>query len=180
MHDALSGMHSTIRNKIVEQDVLLRKRAIWRLKSQKVVFTNGVFDLIHPGHVDYLAKAAALGQKLVVGLNADVSVKTLNKGDDRPINPEMHRAAVLAALQAVDAVLLFEAPTPLALIEALNPDILVKGGDYDPACTDPKNERYIVGSDVVRLNGGEVAVVPFLEGFSSTRIVQKIRRHGQG
>lgn len=172
-------MHSSIESKILNRDNLLKKLAVWRLKSQTIVFTNGVFDLIHPGHADYLAKAAELGQRLIVGMNSDASVKMLNKGDDRPINSETARAAIIASLRSVDTVVLFEESTPAELIQLTQPDVLVKGGDYDPEVTDPKSPSYIVGSDLVRAKGGKVAVIPFLEGFSSTRIIDKIRGNGQ-
>lgn len=172
-------MHSSIESKILTLDSLLKKLAVWRLKSQSIVFTNGVFDLIHPGHADYLAKAAELGGRLVVGMNNDASVKMLNKGADRPINSENARAAIIASLRSVDAVVLFEGSTPADLINLVQPDVLVKGGDYDADVTDPSSPRYIVGSDLVRANGGTVQVIPFLEGFSSTQIIDKIRGHGQ-
>lgn len=172
-------MHSSIEGKILNRDTLLKKLAVWRLKSQTIVFTNGVFDLLHPGHADYLAKAAELGKRLVVGLNSDASVKLLNKGNDRPINPETARAAIIASLRSVEAVVLFEESTPAELIKLIQPDVLVKGGDYDPDVTDPNSPGYIVGSDLVRAKGGKVEVIPFLEGFSSTRIIDKIRGNGQ-
>lgn len=172
-------MHSSIESKILTHNTLLKKLGVWRLKSQSIVFTNGVFDLVHPGHVDYLANAAALGDRLVVGINNDASVKMLNKGADRPINSEDARAAIIASLRSVEAVVLFEESTPAELIQLIQPDVLVKGGDYDADETDPNSSQYIVGSDLVRAHGGSVQVIPFLEGFSSTRIIDKIRRHGQ-
>lgn len=172
-------MHDSITQKIIPQQALQKKLAVWRLKSNRIVFTNGVFDLVHPGHVDYLFKAAALGHRLVIGLNSNFSVKSLEKGDDRPINDEYSRAVILAAFTAVDAVVIFDEPTPLNLISAILPDVLVKGGDYNPGQTDASSPAYIVGSDLVRSNQGTVAVIPFLEGYSSTRIIEKIRKHGQ-
>lgn len=129
-------------------------------------FTNGCFDLIHPGHVQYLADARALGDFLVVGLNSDASVARL-KGPGRPLQDEAARAAVLLGLRSVDAVIRFDEDTPLDLIRALQPDVLVKGGDYSP--------ESVVGRDVVEGRGGKLALVPFLAGHSTSRIEQRIR-----
>lgn len=141
-------------------------RQAWKHAGEKTVFTNGVFDLLHPGHIHYLSEAKALGAKLIVGLNSDRSARTLGKGANRPINGEKARALVLAGLEAVDMVVIFDRPTPLELITALLPDVLVKGGDY--ALAD------IVGADVVMKNGGEVKSLAFIEGFSTTEIEQRI------
>ena len=130
------------------------------------MFTNGVFDLLHPGHVDVLVAARLLGDALVVGVNTDASVRRL-KGPERPIRTDAERALVLAALECVDAVATFDADTPLELITALAPDVLVKGGDYTPDT--------IVGAPVVTARGGEVVVVPLTEGHSTTRTVEKLR-----
>lgn len=173
-------MYDAIVKKIVSVEELERKAAVWRLKSQSITFTNGVFDLVHPGHVDYLFRAAELGHRLVVGLNSDASVKTLQKGSDRPINDQQYRAFILAAFGAVDAVVIFDDSTPQKLIETLKPDVLVKGGDYDPESTDQHSQSYIVGSETVRKHDGKVAVIPFLEGFSSTAVIEKIRGNGKG
>ena len=135
-----------------------------RPRDQRVVFTNGCFDALHPGHVEHLAQAKALGDVLVVGLNSDASVRRL-KGAGRPLVPEDDRAAVLAALRSVDAVTLFDQDTPLELISALLPDVLVKGGDYDL--------DGIVGREVVQEAGGEVRVLPFVEGYSTTGILNR-------
>jgi D-beta-D-heptose 7-phosphate kinase/D-beta-D-heptose 1-phosphate adenosyltransferase len=134
-----------------------------------VVFTNGVFDLLHPGHVDLLVAARALGDHLVVGINADESVRRL-KGPARPVRTVADRAYVLGALDAVDAVVVFDEDTPLALIEALAPDVLVKGGDY--------TESTIVGAPQVRARGGRVVVVPLTEGQSTTAVLERIRGGG--
>ena len=139
----------------------------WRLKSDRVVFTNGVFDILHQGHVTYLEEAAALGHRLVVGLNSDASVKRLGKGDDRPLNNEVARARVLAALRCVDAVVIFDTDTPLELIRMLGPDVLVKGGDWAP-------ER-IVGAEHVLGLGGTVCSLPLVDGYSTTSLVERIR-----
>lgn len=140
---------------------------VWRLKSDRVVFTNGVFDILHNGHVTYLQQAAALGHRLVVGLNSDASVKRLGKGDERPLNNQDDRARVLSALRCVDAVVIFDQDTPLELIQAIGPDVLVKGGDWAP-------DR-IVGADYVKKYGGQVHSLPLVEGLSTTALVQKIR-----
>lgn len=137
----------------------------WRDQGCKIVFTNGCFDLLHLGHVDYLARAADLGDKLVIGLNTDASVSRL-KGPSRPINNEEARAMVLASLGFVSAVTLFDQPTPIELIRAVLPDILVKGADY--------RAEDIVGYDVVTGHGGKVHTLPFLEGYSTTGIEKKI------
>ena len=132
-----------------------------------VVFTNGCFDILHRGHVTYLAQARALGASLVLGLNTDASVKRLGKGDDRPINNELNRAAVLAALQSVDLVTWFDTDTPAELIELVKPDVLVKGGDWAP--------DKIVGSAETLARGGSVHAIPFLFATSTTETIKKIR-----
>jgi rfaE bifunctional protein nucleotidyltransferase chain/domain len=137
-----------------------------RSKQQKVVFTNGVFDILHAGHVMYLAAARNMGDVLVVGLNADESVTRL-KGPTRPVNTELDRAQVLAALRCVDHVVLFSEDTPLRVITTLLPDVLVKGGDY--------TRDTIVGADAVEAHGGIVATIPLLEGRSTTNIIAKAR-----
>ncbi|WP_338813789.1 D-glycero-beta-D-manno-heptose 1-phosphate adenylyltransferase [Bernardetia sp. Wsw4-3y2] len=145
---------------------LQKKVEIWKFNNQNVVFTNGCFDILHLGHIDYLEKSAALGKKLVIGVNTDASVKTLNKGKERPINDEYARMRLLAALSFVDAVILFGEPTPLEIITALKPNILVKGNDY--------TIENIVGADVVLKNGGEVKTIELVEGYSTTKIIDKI------
>ena len=150
--------------------------AQWKANGEKVVFTNGVFDILHIGHVHYLNQAKAQGQRLIVGLNADSSVKRLGKGDDRPINPEEARAGVLNGLKAIDAVVVFDEDTPLNLITALLPDVLVKGGDYDPNETDESKKTYMVGSKEVRAHGGTVVAIPLVEGFSTTSILRKMMK----
>jgi len=147
-------------------DAMERVRA-WRGQKRRIVFTNGCFDLLHPGHVDYLERARALGDALIVGLNDDDSVRRL-KGDARPVNPLPDRARMLAALRCVDMVTSFSEDTPLTLIRALRPDVLVKGGDYAP--------EHIVGADDMRARGGEVVVMPYLPGYSTTALIERIRR----
>ncbi|MGB5006257.1 MAG: D-glycero-beta-D-manno-heptose 1-phosphate adenylyltransferase, partial [Ferruginibacter sp.] len=138
----------------------------WRLHNKKIVFTNGVFDILHEGHIASLGEAATFGHILIVGINADASVKRL-KGNDRPVNNEGSRLLVMASLVMVDAVILFEEDTPLNLITTIMPDVLVKGGDY--------TIEQIVGAPEVLANGGEVKTVPILEGFSTTGIIEKMK-----
>jgi len=154
------------------QKVISREEAAAWVRGQqahgrRVVFTNGCFDLLHPGHVRYLEQARSLGDALIVGVNTDASVGRLEKGLGRPVNPEIDRAAVLAALACVDRVVLFPEDTPLELITALQPDILVKGGDYRP--------DEIVGREVVLARGGQVHVIPFFGGYSTTALLARIR-----
>jgi D-beta-D-heptose 7-phosphate kinase/D-beta-D-heptose 1-phosphate adenosyltransferase len=137
----------------------------WQDQGFDVVFTNGCFDILHQGHIEYLEQARSLGDKLVVGVNADASVRKL-KGDSRPINTETSRAYLLASLSFVDLVTIFEEDTPLELLTELIPDVLVKGGDY--------KEADVVGGEVVRDHGGTVEILPFKEGFSTTAIEEKI------
>jgi len=146
-----------------------------RSDGRRVVFTNGVFDILHVGHVTYLEAARSLGDALVVGVNSDASVRRLNKGPERPINPELARAQVLRALRCVDAVVIFDDDTPYTLIAEIEPDVLVKGGDYDPDELDASSKRYMVGSDLVRAKGGIVAAIPLVDGFSTTAIINKTR-----
>ena len=159
-------MEHTLLSKIIAVDSVKRKIASWKFLGQKVVFTNGVFDLLHIGHITYLVKAAELGERLVIGLNADTSVKRI-KGDGRPVNNQESRALLLAALFFVDAVVLFDEDTPLKLITELMPDILVKGADY--------TVDSIIGGKEVIAHGGEVKTIDLVEGYSSTAIIQKIR-----
>lgn len=136
----------------------------------RVVFTNGVFDLLHPGHVTCLEAARDLGDALVVGVNTDASVRRLGKDPARPLMPAGDRVRLLAALSAVDRVVLFDDDTPLALIEALRPDVLVKGGDYTLAT--------VVGADAVRSHGGEVHLIPLLPGYSTTALLERLHDAG--
>jgi rfaE bifunctional protein nucleotidyltransferase chain/domain len=136
----------------------------WRFHQNKIVFTNGCFDILHRGHIDYLANAADLGDVLIIGLNADESVSRI-KGINRPIQDQTSRAMILSALHFVDAVVLFNEDTPYDLIKYVKPDILVKGSDYKP--------EEIVGYDVVNEKGGEIITIDFLEGFSTSNIIQR-------
>lgn len=149
-----------------EQAIELVKQA--RALGRVVVFTNGVFDILHPGHVRYLRDARALGDLLIVGVNSDRSVKALNKAPDRPINTERERAEILEALASVDATVIFDEDTPHAIISALQPDILVKGADWD--------ENAIVGRDVVEARGGRVVRIALAEGYSTTKIIERVRQ----
>ncbi|HEY4326243.1 MAG TPA: D-glycero-beta-D-manno-heptose 1-phosphate adenylyltransferase [Mucilaginibacter sp.] len=161
-----SDLEKTLLSKIHDLVFLKTTIANWQMEGEKVVFTNGVFDLLHIGHITYLAKSAELGDKLVIGLNSDSSVKRI-KGESRPVNDQNNRAALLASLFFVDAVVVFEEDTPLNLITALMPDVLVKGADYAV--------ENIVGAKEVIANGGEVKTINFVEGYSSTAIIEKIR-----
>ncbi len=159
-----------IQSKIYKWEDLQRVIAIWKFKDRKVVFTNGCFDILHKGHVSYLAQAADLGDNLIVGLNSDASVKKLNKGANRPIQDQDSRALILASLHLVSAVIIFDEETPAELIKLVQPDVLVKGGDWKP--------EQIVGYDTVKARGGEVISIDFLPGYSTTAIEQKIKSGG--
>lgn len=137
-----------------------------RRDGLKIVFTNGVFDILHAGHLDYLSKSKKLGDILIVGLNSDESTKAI-KGEERPFNNEEDRAALLAGLECVDYVTLFSETTPINLIKSVKPDLLVKGADY--------SADEVVGKDVVESFGGEVKLIPFKEGFSTSRLIDKIK-----
>lgn len=143
-----------------------------RKKGEKLVFTNGCFDLLHPGHIDLLYRASAYGDLLIVGLNSDASIKKLGKGPERPITDEASRAVLLAALEMVDRVVLFEEETPLQLIRELDPDVLVKGSDYQDA--------EVVGREFVEERGGRTVLLSLLEGYSSTRLIERIRASKEG
>ncbi len=139
----------------------------WKKEGKKVVFTNGCFDIIHAGHVDYLEKAKSLGDVLIVGLNSDESVRRI-KGKDRPVNIQEHRKRVLEALKPVDLVVIFDEDTPERLIKQIKPDVLVKGGDW--------SVENIVGADFVRSYGGEVVTIDFVYDISTTKIIEKARK----
>ena len=139
--------------------------------GKRIVFTNGCVDILHRGHVSYLSQSRGLGDLLVVGVNTDASVRRL-KGEQRPIVDQDDRAEIVAALRVVDYVALFDDDTPYELIQAVQPDVLVKGGDYDPEATN--GPRYIVGSDIVRQRGGQVTVINLVPGRSTTELIRKI------
>jgi rfaE bifunctional protein nucleotidyltransferase chain/domain len=163
-----TNLEHTLTQKICTVETAKELVTAWKLAAKKVVFTNGVFDLLHIGHITYLAKAAEEGDKLIIGLNSDASVKRI-KGDSRPVNDQSSRAAILAALFFVDAIVLFGEDTPLNLINSLMPDVLIKGADY--AIDD------IVGGKEVLANGGEVKTINLVEGYSSTSIINRIKGH---
>lgn len=155
-----------IKNKIITHDGLQKRLSQWRDQGLRIVFTNGCFDLLHRGHVEYLSKASDMGDVLVVGLNTDASVRRL-KGESRPVNDEAARAMVLASLACVDAVVLFGEDTPYELIKAVRPDVLVKGADYKP--------EEIVGYDIVTSYGGKVETVDLVEGYSTTGTIAALK-----
>lgn len=161
------SMLTAISSRIVTRDKIQSHRSRWAMQGQKVVFTNGCFDILHEGHLRYLADARDLGDVLVVGVNSDASVRRL-KGSERPVNNESSRLLMLAGLLVVDMVVLFEEDTPLELIRLIHPDVLVKGGDWAP--------EQIVGSSWVQGYGGEVRSLPFHKGFSTTGLIGKIRK----
>jgi D-glycero-beta-D-manno-heptose 1-phosphate adenylyltransferase len=158
--------HQLLKNKIVSKEQALEQIKSLRAGKKRIVFTNGCFDILHPGHVDYLSQARDLGDFLILGLNTDTSVKKLNKAPNRPINNEKTRAIVLAGLACIDLIVFFDDETPYELIKFLQPNVLVKGNDY-------KAEN-IIGYDVVKANGGEIITMPMLEGYSTTKLIEKI------
>jgi rfaE bifunctional protein nucleotidyltransferase chain/domain len=149
-------------SKVFDTKILAQRVAMWKFQGRKIVFTNGCFDILHRGHIEYLSRARDLGDVLVIGLNTDASVKRI-KGDNRPVQDETSRALTLASLRFVDAIILFDEDTPFNLIDLVKPDVLVKGGDY--------TEETIVGADIVRASGGEVVTVPLTEGYSTSKIL---------
>ena len=156
-----------IPNKILTTEQIVQKAAQWRMLNKKVAFTNGVFDILHQGHIFSLSQAAKEADYLIVGLNADTSVKRL-KGESRPVNKQESRALVLASLVMIDAVVIFEEDTPLELIKSILPDVLVKGGDY--------TVEQIAGAKEVLDNGGRVIINPVLDGFSTTGIIEQAKK----
>lgn len=153
--------------KILSQPELKAQIQEWQSQGLRVVFSNGCFDIVHLGHIDYLEKARTMGDKLVIGLNSDASVKTL-KGDSRPVNDSHARSRMLAAFEFVDGVTIFEEDTPKELITYLLPNILVKGSDY--------SIDNIVGADTVMAHGGEVKTIDLVEGFSTSKLIEKIKK----
>ena len=152
--------------KIIPHDKIEKHTNLWRFLSNRIVFTNGCFDILHRGHIEYLAAAADLGSKLIIGLNSDASVARL-KGSGRPVNTFQDRALALAALRFTDAIVEFDEDTPLNLIRMVGPDFLVKGGDY--------SQNEIVGAKDVEANGGEIVIISFTEGYSTTSFLKKIQ-----
>ncbi|MFN0200075.1 MAG: D-glycero-beta-D-manno-heptose 1-phosphate adenylyltransferase [Bacteroidia bacterium] len=160
------GMIDTTNKIISNLELALQRVSLWKKGNQRIVFTNGCFDILHLGHIDYLEKAKNLGDKLIVAANSDASVKLL-KGESRPINPLYARMRLLAALACTDAIIFFEEETPIQLITNILPDILVKGGDYEV--------EKIVGYEAVTKNGGKVLTLPFVEGFSTTNTLYQLQ-----
>jgi len=159
-------MNLSFSDNILTKDQLVDQSKKWKETGKKVVFTNGCFDILHRGHLQILTTSASFGDVLVVGINTDASVKRL-KGPLRPVNDEAFRSIMLASLRYVDAVVLFDEPTPLSLIEAIMPDVLVKGGDY--------TVNQIVGAEEVLQNGGKVEIVPIVKGYSTTKLIESIQ-----
>ncbi len=162
------GIMQQIVQKISSRPELVSLVKEWREKGEIIVFTNGCFDLLHRGHIEYLAKASEQGDRFIIGLNSDRSIRNI-KGSGRPVQDEQSRAMTLAALLFVDAVSLFDEDTPEELIDAVIPDRLIKGGDY--------RVRDIVGYDTVMSHGGKVLTIPLIEGYSTTRIIDHIKKH---
>jgi rfaE bifunctional protein nucleotidyltransferase chain/domain len=158
-----------LNEKILAGNSLVAALTQWRLKNRSIVFTNGCFDILHLGHIDYLMRAADLGHQLVVGINSDASVRRL-KGEHRPINDQDSRMRIMASLFFVSGVVLFDEDTPYELIKKVQPDVLVKGGDY--------TIDGVVGADIVQERGGEVKILDFVEGYSTTAIEKRIREQG--
>lgn len=165
----------SLQNKIVTLEEAIRRVGIWHHTGMKVAFTNGCFDILHKGHVTYLTQASDLGNRLVVGLNSDASVKRQGKSEERPINDQDARAVVLAGLSVVDLVVIFDEETPYELINSLQPDIVAKGSDYDADERDSSSKTYIVGSDIMDAKGGQVVAIPLVEGFSTTALIGKLQ-----
>lgn len=163
-------MFEIIAKKILSPDSLKHQLGLWRFQDKKIVFTNGCFDILHLGHIDYLCKAADLGDVLLVGLNTNKSVSDI-KGTHRPINDERQRSMIIASLHFVDKVIFFDESTPYELIKTVQPDILVKGADYKP--------EDIVGADIVKAKGGKIMTLDYLPGYSTTLIEQKILSAGK-
>ncbi len=158
----------------MDLDSLQKQVAKWRSEKLTICFTNGCFDILHLGHVTYLEKASEQADIMIVGVNSDRSVRALNKAPDRPINPASARAKVVASLASVGAVVVFDEDTPKELISKIIPDVLVKGGDYDPEETDAAHPKYIVGRKTVLKNGGRIHTVDLVDGFSTTNTIKKL------
>ena len=154
----------------------LEQISTWKKQEKTIVFTNGCFDILHVGHVDYLTEASKLGDELIVAVNSDDSVKRLEKGEERPVNSELNRVKLISALECVSSAFIFDEDTPLECLNQIKPDILVKGADYDSDETDENSKTYIVGSKEVRSFGGSVSTVELTEGFSTTKLIEKIKK----
>ncbi len=167
--EALGVSYPVFRKKLMTASQAAQFAAASRRNNKKVVFTNGCFDILHVGHTTYLENARKLGDALIVAVNTDASVRRLNKGPNRPVNPEDDRSRVISALAWVDAVVLFDEDTPYEIIQAIKPDVLCKGADY-------KNKQEVVGWDIVEANGGRVALIPLVEGRSTSSVIEKINK----
>ena len=161
-------MSNRTEHKIVTLAEGIELRKLWKANGEKVVFTNGCFDILHLGHIDYLEKSSEFGTQMIVAVNSDASVRTLEKGVERPVNSEYARARLIAALEFVSMVIIFGESTPLELIQALNPDVLVKGDDY--------TMETIVGAKEVIAAGGEVKTIALVPNYSTTKIIQKLKQ----
>lgn len=162
------SFHKKLSEKFHSKESLKNLLDTWNTENKQIVFTNGCFDILHRGHVEYLCHARDLGDKLILGLNTDASVKRLGKSPERPINSEQTRATILASLECVDAIILFDENTPLELIEFIQPDVLVKGSDY--------KAEDIVGYDIVTAKGGKVVTIQLVDGFSTTKLIEKMKK----
>jgi rfaE bifunctional protein nucleotidyltransferase chain/domain len=162
----MSSPLQQIRQKLYSPEEIIRKTEEWRNSGETIIFTNGCFDILHAGHIDYLARAASLGTKLIIALNSDQSVSKL-KGPARPLQKENDRAFVLSALDFVSAVVLFSEDTPEKLIRTINPDILVKGADY--------SVEQVAGSEFIIQNGGSVVLLPILKGRSTSKVIERMK-----
>ena len=165
-----------LNDKQIDLKNLDKQVSLWKSQGLSICFTNGCFDLLHLGHISYLDEAAQQADVLLVGVNSDRSVKALEKSPERPINDEVSRAKVVAALESVDGVVIFDEDTPKELIEKLSPNVLLKGGDYDPKETNSEHPKYIVGREHVIKNGGVVKIIGLVEGFSTTNVIHKLKK----
>ena len=165
-----------LKSKLDSKESLAKKLEVWRMQGKKIVFTNGCFDILHRGHIDYLTKASDLGNVLIVGVNSDASVKRLGKKSSRPIQDEQSRANIIASLAVVESAIIFDEDTPLEIIKFIQPDILVKGADYDAEEKNSSSPKYIAGSAEVKAKRGIVKTIEFLDGFSTTAIEEKIKK----
>ncbi|MDO7614530.1 MAG: adenylyltransferase/cytidyltransferase family protein [Crocinitomicaceae bacterium] len=172
----MKSANASFLKKEMDLDSLQKQVAKWRSEKLTICFTNGCFDILHLGHVTYLEKASEQADIMIVGVNSDRSVRALNKAPDRPINPASARAKVVASLASVGAVVVFDENTPKELISKIIPDVLVKGGDYDPEETDAAHPKYIVGRKTVLKNGGRIHTVDLVDGFSTTNVINKMKR----
>ena len=172
----MKRVKTPLRDKHIDLQNIETQISLWKSKGLSICFTNGCFDLLHLGHITYLDEAAKHADVLLVGVNSDRSVKALEKSPERPINDEISRAKVVAALESVDGVVIFDEDTPQELIKKSTPNVLIKGGDYDPEQKNPENPRYIVGREHVLKNGGVVKTIGLVEGFSTTNVIQKSKR----